>query len=156
MPEANTDTTPHSDSDVTLSALAATLGEIEPPGEDDDLEPVHICRADVLEKAAQFLPVKTAVDAVLALSLVARIHNDVTAIEHSEAEREMLLTAGTAILAQTVRWLMEAHGVTPLRTHWLPDATPFPETSTPDPGDVTQMLRECLDRLRPPSPEASR
>jgi hypothetical protein len=154
MPGADTDTTAQPDPDMTLSALAARLGELEPLNEDDDLEPVHVCRVDALKAVAQILPVRTAADAALALSLVARIHDDVSNKEHSGEERKQQLAIGTAILAQIARWLMKAYGASPLRTSWPRGATPFPETSTRDPAGMMQILREFVDRLRPPLPDA--
>ena len=111
----------------TLSALAASLGEIEPPERDGALTPAHVSRIDILIAAAPLLRVRTAADAALALSLAAEIQGYVVDFELSEEEREEKLARATVILAQTARWLMEAHGARPLHHSWPMDATPFPE-----------------------------
>jgi hypothetical protein len=93
MPEANTATAAHPGSDGILAALTATLGGLA-PNNDDEMEDVHFDGLRVLRSAAPLLPVRSAADAALALSLVARIHDDLG--DDNELRRE--LTVATAIL----------------------------------------------------------
>jgi len=90
----------------TLSAVAAALGEIEPP-DGSDLQAAHFRRLDVLHAAAKLLPVRSADDAALALSLVSDIHGNVVGFELSDNEREAMIDDANAILSSTMRWLME-------------------------------------------------
>jgi len=102
---------PQADADLPLSTLAAALGELEPPDENDNMEGAHCGRIHALQAAASFLSVRSAVDAALALSLVAEIHGDVCCNECSEDGRKSGSPAAPPFSriprdgSRSVRWL---------------------------------------------------
>ena len=108
---------------ITLSSIAAALGELEPPGETDNMGAEHCARVRALQAVAPFIAITSAADAALALSLVAEILGGVS--DNSEEEMREELARGTAIIARVTRWLMETPGVQPLKAWWAEEITPF-------------------------------
>jgi len=111
----------------SLSSVAAALGEIEPP--EGDLDAIHLGHLDILRTNAKVPPVRAADDTALALSLVSDILGDIGFYELSEEQREEMLADASAILAQTVRWLMVEHGAAPLRSTWPVDPGQLPKVA---------------------------
>ena len=115
MPKADSYPNPN----LTLSALAAQLGPAEAPriacdkmGENDDI--THAARLRVLAAASRCLPVRSAEDAALALSIVNDLVCDARDNELSEDQRYDMLTGAECALVLVVRWLHDEHGATPL------------------------------------------
>ena len=117
MTKADADTTTPQSPEITVAALAAALGEIE-ASDGSDLQDAHFGRLDILRAAAEVLPVRTADDATLALSVANDILGDVKFYEYPVEKRHEMLSSVTAILAQAARWLTVEHGAPPLRTTW--------------------------------------
>ena len=108
-----------------LAALAASLGEIEPPGENDDVEMEHLDRMDVIVAAAPRLRVRSAADAALALSAAVRSIADMA--EHALSPGEHMARIETAIgaLSRLGAWMAEDLAAPPMRTVWPPSVSPF-------------------------------
>ena len=119
MPKADAINNTPRKSTVTLSAVAAALGEIEPP--EGEMQAVHFRRLDALRAAASHLPICTADDAALALSCVSDILGEIHCYEMCEEDRNTRLDEVSAIHTQIVRWLIESHGARPLRSTWAED-----------------------------------
>jgi hypothetical protein len=120
MPKATGTTTTRG-----LAALAAALGDIEPPGVDDDVLTEHCDRQDILVHAAPRLPVTSSADAALALSAAAILVADLRSFELTELERFEKLGDVQRVLARLGRWMAEALGAKPLATAWPAGASPF-------------------------------
>ena len=121
MPKANAINNTHQHSTGTLSAVAAALGEIEPP--EGEMQAVHFRRLDALRAAASHLPICTADDAALALSCVSDVLGQIHCYEMCEEDRNVRLDEVAAIHVQIIRWLMQS-GARPLRSTWAVDFEP--------------------------------
>jgi len=106
------------DADITLSAFAAALGELEPAAENDEETAAHSDCFYAFDEAAQFLPVRTAADAALALSLASKQVGDIEASELTAAQLQERVAKANRSLEAVMRWLIECHGVKPLWTCW--------------------------------------
>lgn len=106
---------------ITISALAAQLGELEPADRDADTERHHLQRQDLVFAAARSLPVATPKDASLALCGIASRLTDVLANEVTDADRVAAMEYTLKVAARIAVWLRDWHGVKPLTSMWLPD-----------------------------------
>lgn len=102
---------------ITISALAAQLGELEPPG-DDEPDREHFRRQVVVFAAARLLPVNTPQDAVLAICGIAARLTGVLDNEVTDAERTVAMEDAVRIAARIAVWLRDTHGVRPLSGMW--------------------------------------
>ncbi len=111
---------------VTISALAAQLGDLEPAsGVLDEVGPEHLARQKVVFGAANLLPVDGPADASLALSAAADMVEDLIGFNRSEAELMRDLERLERVLGLVARWVMTEHGAQPLRCVWAESASPF-------------------------------
>ena len=116
---------------VTLTALAETLGELEPRDPADDLLEEHLRRWGAVFHSATALPVVSPADAMLALSAAASFLTDAeVGMDEMPPTREVVAAIRFAMMAtaNVARWLVSTHGVAPVRAAWPHSyATPFPD-----------------------------
>lgn len=105
---------------ITISALAAQLGELEPVDRDEDSTREHHRRQDIVFAAARSLPVVTPKDASLALCAIASRLVIVLASEVTDGERNAAMEYAVDVAARIALWLRDYHGVQPLTTMWPP------------------------------------
>lgn len=110
---------------VTLCALAAALGELEPPDIHADMTGDHFQRKDALFAAAAFLPVCSGEDAALALCGVAEQITRILGFDMDERKRDLELRRAMQILAGVAAWVTRQHGAAPLTSMWPQWADPF-------------------------------
>ena len=116
---------------VTLTALAATLGELEPRDPADDLREEHMRRWTALFHAATGLQVVSPADAMLALSASASFLTDAeVGLDEAPPSREVVAAIRHAqmVNANVARWMVATFRVMPVRAVWPHSyATPFPD-----------------------------
>lgn len=105
---------------ITISALAAQLGELEPANLDADTTHEHIRSQDLVFAAARVLPVLTPKDASLALCAIASRLAIILASEVNDADRDAAMEYAVDVAARIALWLRDYHGVQPLTTMWPP------------------------------------
>ena len=120
---------------VTLSALAATLGELEPRDPVDDLRDDHMRRWTALFHAATALQVLSPADAMHALSATASFLTDAEiGLDEVPPSREVVAAIRHAQMtnANVARWLVATFAVMPIRAAWPHSyATPLPDYQEP-------------------------
>lgn len=120
MAEAETKHNLHGDGqELTLSMLAAAMGEIEPPAAaDDDFSGRHLQCLDVLAMAAPRLGVESAGDAALAVSLAVHVATEMRDCELTPEQQQQAFDKIAGALAGAARWLATSQGADPLRSVW--------------------------------------
>ena len=109
---------------LTLSRVAASIGELEPLRDSDDMTADHFRRWDQLERLALSLPVAGPADAALALSLAASAIGVVRECDLTEAERDERLRRVLRMLAGVAGWLDRDMGAPPQKSPWPDWASP--------------------------------
>jgi hypothetical protein len=108
---------------LSLSAVAAELGEIDPPG-DADMTAEHIEKLERLKRIASMESVRSAKDAALAVSLAASALGEVMDSDLGETERRRRLSRALRTLARVSGWLARDAGADPLASAWPEWALP--------------------------------